>query len=68
MHHYTIREYAGDGLQSYPSFNAPYMEGIENPSEWPNITRVLVKRGYSDEDTQKLIGGNALRLVEQVVG
>jgi microsomal dipeptidase-like Zn-dependent dipeptidase len=33
-----------------------------------NITRALVKRGYSDTDIEKLIGGNTLRLVEQVVG
>jgi membrane dipeptidase len=44
------------------------MEAIENPSEWMNITRALVKRGYSDADIEKLIGGNTLRLVEQVVG
>jgi membrane dipeptidase len=67
-HQYTIQEFAGDGLQTYLAFNAPYMEGIENPSEWLNITRALVKRGYSDEDIQKFIGGNALRIVEQVVG
>lgn len=68
MHAHTIREHAADGLQDYLSFSAPYMEGIENPSEWLNITRALVKRGYSDEDIQKLIGGNVLRFVEQVVG
>jgi membrane dipeptidase len=68
VHAHTIREHAADGLQQYLSFAAPYMEGIENPSEWLNITRALVKRGYSDEDIQKLIGGNTLRLVEQVVG
>ena len=68
VHAYTIKEHAADGLQQYISFDAPYMEGIENPSEWLNITRALVKRGYSDEDIQKLIGGNTLRLVEQVVG
>ena len=68
MHAHTIKEHAADGLQDYLSFSAPYMEGIENPSEWLNITRALVKRGYSDEDIQKLIGGNVLRFVEQVVG
>ena len=68
VHAYTIKEHAADGVQKYLSFEAPYMEGIENPSEWVNITRALLKRGYSDEDIQKLIGGNTLRLVEQVVG
>ena len=48
--------------------NADYMEGIESPEEWPNITRGLVSRGYSDQEIEKIIGGNALRTMEQVVG
>ena len=44
-----------------------YVEGIENPTEASfNIVRWLVKRDYSDEDIQKVIGGNALRLLEDV--
>ena len=56
------------GMQNYIDLKAPYMEGIESPSEWPNITRELVRRGYSDQDIQKIIGGNTLRVVESVVG
>jgi len=56
------------GMRSYIATHAPYMEGIESPAEWPNITRALVKRGYSDEDIQKLLGGNTMRVVESVVG
>lgn len=48
--------------------NADYMEGIESPEEWKNITRGLVSRGYSDQEIEKIIGGNALRIIEQVVG
>jgi membrane dipeptidase len=48
--------------------NADYMEGIESPEEWPNITRGLVSRGYSDQEIEKIIGGNALRIMEQVSG
>jgi len=48
--------------------NAEYMEGIESPEEWKNITRGLVSRGYSDQEIEKIIGGNALRIIEQVVG
>ena len=44
------------------------MEGIESPEEWRNITRGLVSRGYSDEEIEKIIGGNALGIIEQVVG
>lgn len=48
-------------------FPTPYMDGIENPSEIPNITRGLVKRGYKDEQIKKLIGGNVLKIFEEVV-
>lgn len=48
--------------------NAPYMYGIESPDEWPNITRGLVSRGYSDDEIKKILGGNALRIIEDVVG
>jgi membrane dipeptidase len=68
MHMHAIKAHAADGLQKYLSFNAEIMEGIESPSEWKNVTRVLVKRGYSRPDVEKLIGGNALRLVEDVIG
>jgi membrane dipeptidase len=47
---------------------ADYMEGIESPEEWPNITRGLVSRGYSDQEIEKIIGGNALRIIQKVVG
>lgn len=49
-------------------FPAPYVDGLENPSEIPNITRGLVKRGYSDKEIKKLIGENVLRVFEEVVG
>jgi membrane dipeptidase len=45
-----------------------YMDGIESPEEWPNIVRALVKRGYSDKDCAKIVGGNALRVMEAVIG
>ena len=55
-------DYIGQGL------DAPYMNGIESPEEWPNITRGLVARGYSDDDIRKILGENALRLIKEVVG
>jgi len=55
-------DYIGQGL------DAPYMYGIESPEEWPNITRGLVSRGYPDEEIKKILGGNALRVIKEVVG
>ncbi|MFW9902753.1 MAG: dipeptidase [Candidatus Thorarchaeota archaeon] len=54
--------YIGQGL------NAPYMYGIESPEEYSNITRGLVQRGYSDQDIQKILSGNALSILKKVVG
>lgn len=44
------------------------VEGYENWQDWPNITRGLVSRGYSDDAIEKIIGGNFLRVFEEVVG
>lgn len=46
-----------------------YVKGMENPTEASkNILRYLVKAGYSDEDIQKVMGGNILRVLEAVWG
>ncbi len=45
----------------------PYVRGLENPTEGSyNLLRWLVKHGWSDDEIEKLIGGNALRLLEHV--
>ena len=45
----------------------PFVEGLENPTEasW-NTLRWLVKHGYSDEDIQKVLGGNTMRVLKEV--
>ncbi len=43
-------------------------EGMENASGYPNLTRGLVARGYSDEDIAKIMGSNWLRLIEETIG
>lgn len=46
--------------------NVEYIKGLENPSDFPNIPRWLVKNGYSNEEITKIIGGNALRVLKEV--
>jgi microsomal dipeptidase-like Zn-dependent dipeptidase len=36
--------------------------------DFPNFTRGLVKRGYSDEQVAGIIGGNFVSVFEQVCG
>ncbi|HKA56384.1 MAG TPA: membrane dipeptidase, partial [Candidatus Binatia bacterium] len=43
-----------------------YVDGLENPADFPNIIRWLVKHGYVDADIIKVMGGNALRVLKQV--
>jgi membrane dipeptidase len=44
------------------------VEGIETFQDWPNITRGLVYRGYSDGEIEGILGGNFLRYFRRVVG
>ncbi|MGA2785644.1 MAG: membrane dipeptidase [Candidatus Bathyarchaeia archaeon] len=53
-----------DKLYSY-ELQAPWLRSV---SEIPIITEALVARGYSDQDVQKILGGNFLRVFERVWG
>ena len=41
-------------------------DGIEDPSQMPNIAMHLSDRGYSQTDVSKITGGNWIRLFEKV--
>ncbi|MBA7678679.1 hypothetical protein ES703_86957 [subsurface metagenome] len=43
-------------------------EGYKDHREWTNFTRGLVSRGYTDDEIKGILGGNFLRILEQVVG
>lgn len=40
--------------------------GMEDVSRLPKITDALLKKGYSDADIEKILGGNMLRVMEVV--
>jgi membrane dipeptidase len=48
-----------DGVDSLPV-------GMENVTKLPAITYELLKRGYSEADVIKILGGNTLRVMEAV--
>ncbi len=41
--------------------------GLEDVSKMPNITRVLVKREYSDDDILNILGRNHMRVFKEVL-
>jgi membrane dipeptidase len=49
-----------DGVSALP-------EGMEDVTGLPRIAQALLDRGYSDDDIHKMLGGNMLRVMEQVL-
>ena len=39
---------------------------MEDASMLPKLTQALLDRNYSERDVQKILGGNILRVMEQV--
>lgn len=54
--------------RTFPGFFGGYPEdqkhakGFSKWSDWPNLTASLLRRGFSVEDTQKVLGGNFMRV------
>ena len=43
-------------------------KGMENHSGYPNLTRGMVAMGYSDDRIAKVMGGNHIKLIKEVIG
>jgi membrane dipeptidase len=56
-------EHVGLG-SDFDGADMPY--GMEDASHLPQITNVLLAKGYSASDIQKILGGNTLRLMQDV--
>jgi membrane dipeptidase len=48
-----------DGIQAVPS-------DLASVADLPNLTAELLRRGYTEEDVDKILGGNVLRVMEEV--
>ncbi len=57
-------DHVGLGADMYPRTPSPV--GIRGAHDYPNITKGLMKRGYSDEEIKKIMGGNFLRIWKTV--
>ena len=56
-------EHVGLG-SDFDGADMPY--GMEDASQFPQITGALLQKGYSENDIQKILGGNLLRLMQDV--
>ena len=54
--------------ETYPPPPIHYPDGIETPRDLRNLTRRLLERGYSEETTKKILGGNWVRVFREVWG
>jgi len=50
-----------DGVQVVPA-------DLKSVADLPNLTKELLRRGYSESDIDKILGGNMLRVMEEVQG
>jgi len=68
MGHYTREGRAPGRSWSVPEGieDPEYVKGLENPNEYVNIMRWMIKHGYGDEEIGKIVGGNAIKLLERV--
>ena len=48
-----------DGIQALP-------QDLKSVADLPNLTAELLKRGYTEENVHKILGGNILRVMEAV--
>ncbi|MBM3547616.1 MAG: membrane dipeptidase [Alphaproteobacteria bacterium] len=53
---------------TYPPPPHKYPQGIETPRTLQNLTKRMIERGFSAEDTRKVLGENWMRVYEQVWG
>jgi membrane dipeptidase len=61
----SIDEMSKKDTPEYPKVD--YVEGLENPSEnFHNIISWLVKHNYSNSEISKVVGGNTMRLLNEV--
>ena len=59
-------DHVGLGADLYP--RTPTLVGLRGAQDYPRITEGLRRRGYSDSDIQKIMGGNFLRVWKRVPG
>ncbi len=68
--HKVFREYLSIKKSKEVSIEYPevdFVDGLENPSQFPNIIRWLIKHGYSDKEIEKVVFKNIYRVLSRVI-
>ncbi|MBM3149758.1 MAG: hypothetical protein FJZ88_07015 [Chloroflexi bacterium] len=50
-----------------PERRYKFPKDIEHITQWKNITRGLIRRGYTDAEIQGILGTNYLRIIEKII-
>jgi membrane dipeptidase len=58
-------DYVALGSDFFSLEGAP--RGLEDTAKLPLLTERLVRRGYTDETIEKILGGNLLRVFDHVL-
>lgn len=61
---WTSRVWARSNM---PERQYRFPTGIEDITKWKNVTRGLIKRGYTDEEIQGILGANYLRIIDGII-
>jgi membrane dipeptidase len=63
---HAVRLVGADHVGLGSDFDGASMpQGMEDASKLPKITEALMRKGYSNDDIRKILGGNLLRVMEQ---
>jgi membrane dipeptidase len=65
---YGVRLVGEDHIALGSDFDGgpPLPQGMEDISDYPEMTKAMQRRGYTDERIKKILGGNLLRVIRQV--
>lgn len=60
-------DHVGLGFDFNGYLGSSEMKDLEDSSKTPNVTNELIKRGYSEKTIKKVLGGNFLRVLEEIL-
>jgi microsomal dipeptidase-like Zn-dependent dipeptidase len=60
----ALKGISPENLRKY--YSSTIVKGFETVSDCPKVTEGLLGRGYSTEEVRKIMGGNWLRLYQEV--